>query len=123
MSALVLALRITATLAAVAFVYGVWAARTGITWTAWLGQLLAAEALGFLVGGTFSGFVWFLRAHPTALALAGALLTAVVVWLVQHFWVERDLLPSLRRTYADDGIIAALAFVLSFLTSRRRGRR
>jgi hypothetical protein len=123
-SALVLLLRCGATAAALAFVFGVWTRRPALVWGAWMVELVHAEALGFALGGTYSGLVWWLRAHPALGSVLGALIIAIAVWFgVWHGWIERDLFPRLRRTYLDDGILAVLVLLASILTAALARRR
>jgi hypothetical protein len=97
-----------------------------LLWLGWylvlvLGVFLALEAWAIATGGvTFTGTVAWLRSHHIGvLAGLGALTVALVVWRVFHFFLQPDFFPRTRGKWWIDGIIAAVAFVGSWLIARR----
>lgn len=100
-----------------------------LVWLVWYGLVIASfvalEAWALATGGvTFTGTVAWLRDHhATWAALLGAFTVALVAWLVWHFWLEPDFLPRLRRTWWDDGLIAAVVAAVAYLFARRQRKR
>lgn len=81
-------------------------------------QILVLEAIAVVQRrGTLSGHVWHLLDRST---FGRMLVLMLLGWLVWHWVVEHELVPQLKRSWADDGLIGVLFLVVGFFTRRRR---
>jgi len=81
-------------------------------------------ALGFMLEGvalwagrgTLSGHVW----HLMGTAWGKPLVLSFFCWLAWHWMIEPVAGDALRRTYSDDGLIAAAVALLAIMSGRRK---
>ena len=121
MTPLVRVLQILASVALVVAFVGVWSWKPALVWGGWLGFFMPAEAMGYMLGGTLSGCVIFLRKHRNPfLSALGNVITAAMFWAsTHHWWFQQDLYPGKLRRWFDMAMLSA-ATLLAFGTSRAR---
>lgn len=87
-------------------------------WIAITLQVLVLEAIALVQRrGTLSGHVWYLLDRST---FGRMLVLMLLGWLLWHWLIEHELVPQLKRTWADDGLLGVLFLLAGFFTRRKK---